>query len=443
MASLIPLGVESNGGNYVAIMPTSRHRAFLFALSGGIRYTMHVLFIATPDLSYVSGSSLSLKYSVEALAAQGVQCTVLCQHAPGGEMGAGISYVEVPMPLDYQVTTDTRPSSSDLMQCMELLLEASRHCSDVDIVHSVYGTFTGLAGLTIAAVCDIPTVVTTYGRDLLVGARIDQRYANMMRVVYRNAAAVVASDDAIAGIVAETYGVPHGSVHVIPPGANFGMLRRVAAEIERGDGPGLKIAAVQSSFNRSKGLGVLVEALAQVIEQVPEVTLLVAGHDDTPDASIEAEILAQASDLGVTENIRLLGHLPHIEVAALIRSCDVLVDPRTINSFSSCIHEAMTLGVPVIASDVACNAAALTGERGLLHTAGDASSLAKAIMLFASSPEIGQVLVEKNGKHMDELCSQYDSSVVGERLRQLYESLVGGGFEAESTKFGGIVDDNC
>src|SRR5688500_8647635 len=100
---------------------------------------MHIAFVATPDLSYVSGSSLSLKYTVESLARQGVRCTVFCQYGPGGPQVDGVTYVELPMPLDYQVITDTHPSSQELGKCLTMLVDALLEAHDIDLIHAIYG----------------------------------------------------------------------------------------------------------------------------------------------------------------------------------------------------------------------------------------------------------------------------------------------------------------
>ncbi|MFE9813079.1 glycosyltransferase [Streptomyces sp. NPDC005548] len=59
-----------------------------------------------------------------------------------------------------------------------------------------------------------------------------------------------------------------------------------------------------------------------------------------------------------------------------------------INSFSTCVYEAMTLGIPVVASDMPCNREALSdGSRGELVRNGDARDLARGITALLDAPE--------------------------------------------------------
>lgn len=189
---------------------------------------MHVVFLATPDLSYVSGSSLALKYTVEALARRGVRCTVLCQHAPVHADLPLVDYRELAMPLDYQVITDTTPSSGDLAACLNQLVGALVDVPDVDVVHAVYGTFTGAAAALGGAMLGVPVVISTFGRDLTIGARTDERYRQLMLISYGYADLVIAADQATA-LAARDYTGLATEVCVLPPGTNFTMLRAIAA----------------------------------------------------------------------------------------------------------------------------------------------------------------------------------------------------------------------
>src|SRR2546429_331306 len=137
---------------------------------------MHVLFIATPDLSYISGSSLSLRYTADALSRRGVSCTVLCQKAPPRADFDRVVYRELEMPLDYQIITQTRPRSEDLFECTRVLCEAAMRAVRPDIVHAIYGTFTGLAGAIAAALGQLPLAISSFGRDVADGALADGRY---------------------------------------------------------------------------------------------------------------------------------------------------------------------------------------------------------------------------------------------------------------------------
>jgi glycosyltransferase involved in cell wall biosynthesis len=339
---------------------------------------MHIAFVATPDLSYLSGSSLSLRYTVEALGDLGVECTVLCQHAPPASMHPLVEYVELPLPLDYQVITDSRPTNADLFACTRILAEALLDLESVTAVHAIYGTFTGLAAGLAAALLDRPLLVSTFGRDVEVGATQDNRYRKMMLMAYSQAHTVFAADDEIAASIMKSYAGPQTKTLVLQPAVNFALARQYTRQRPlRGRA---RVLAVQSSFNERKGLPVLLDALALVAAEVPDASLTVVGHDDTPGSRIQRRLMDQADRRGIKDRLTFTGHLSHEETLLAMRDHDLLVDPRTLDSFSSCVYEAMTIGLPVVASDVGCNQAALGDTAaGILVPAADAGALADAI----------------------------------------------------------------
>lgn len=346
---------------------------------------MHALFIPTPDLSYISGSSLALRYSVEALAALGVQCTVLCQRAPEGPHPEGVTYIALDLPLDYQIITDTTPTSDETFECVSELVTAALRAPTPDVIHATYGTFTGLAGATASAFLGAPLFVTSFGRDVAHGALADDRYRKMMQISYGAASGVFASDSATAASLA-SYTRPGTLIKVCPPGLEYRNL--LLPETSQAASSVTSLLAIQSSFNTNKGLPLLVEALALLSQEFFDLGLTVVGHDDTPDQRNHRRLLAMADEFGVSDRITYTGHLSHADTLALLKRSDVLIDPRVINSFSNCVYEAMAVGVPVIASDVPCNRDALGGEeRGLLFPSGDVNALAKSIRLLLEQPD--------------------------------------------------------
>jgi phosphatidylinositol alpha-mannosyltransferase len=107
--------------------------------------------------------------------------------------------------------------------------------------------------------------------------------------------------------------------------------------------------------------------------------------------------------------------------------CDVLVDPRIINSFSTCVYEAMTVGVPVVASDIPCNHDALGGgSRGELVSVGDAADMARGIESVLISPARADALRRAGEAHVAEAEQEFGSDVVAENLLEMYRMLLSG-----------------
>jgi glycosyltransferase involved in cell wall biosynthesis len=64
------------------------------------------------------------------------------------------------------------------------------------------------------------------------------------------------------------------------------------------------------------------------------------------------DLLARISQLGLTNNFRMLGMVPRPHVISLMRVCGVLINPSLFEGWSSTVEEAKSLGVPMLLSDI-------------------------------------------------------------------------------------------
>jgi glycosyltransferase involved in cell wall biosynthesis len=127
-----------------------------------------------------------------------------------------------------------------------------------------------------------------------------------------------------------------------------------------------------------KGLDVLMDAWRVVEETVPHAHLLLAG--DGPAAS---SLRAQAAAVHDPARIHLVG-LRH-DMHNVFRALDVLVLPSRSEGFPVSVIEAMSYGLPVIASRVGGVDEAVSDARtGMLVPAGEARPLAAAMCALAA-----------------------------------------------------------
>ena len=89
-------------------------------------------------------------------------------------------------------------------------------------------------------------------------------------------------------------------------------------------------------------------------------------------------------------HVEVTGELPHAKVLDMIRRAGMLVFPSVCyESLGYAALEAMSAGIPVVASDIGAQAEVVAdGVSGLLFTTGDAASLASAVRRLASSDDL-------------------------------------------------------
>lgn len=130
-----------------------------------------------------------------------------------------------------------------------------------------------------------------------------------------------------------------------------------------------------------KGLAVLLDAMPAMLAARPGLRLLVAGPGDPRDALRHtAEKVRTATEF--------LGMVSEADKASLLRSVDAYVAPNTgAESFGIILVEAMSAGVPVVASDLPSFADVLDGHAvGELFPTGDAQALADTVLQLLDDP---------------------------------------------------------
>ena len=101
-----------------------------------------------------------------------------------------------------------------------------------------------------------------------------------------------------------------------------------------------------AASERYKGHDRVIQAVAELRSSLPDIVYVVAGDgDDRP------RLEQLASELGVIELVRFIGHVPDSELPDLYRSADVFIMPSTGEGFGIVFLQALASGIPVIGGD--------------------------------------------------------------------------------------------
>ena len=150
--------------------------------------------------------------------------------------------------------------------------------------------------------------------------------------------------------------------------------------------PGVQLRVIcTGSLIPRKGQRFLLEATARLKTQGIHVQVSFAGNGEMREA-----LVAQARDLEIADQVTFLGNVDH---AALLDSYsagryDTFVLPSLHEGISIALIEAMSRGLPAIATDVGGTRELLTAGTGQLIPAEDVDSLVQALSLFVrNEPE--------------------------------------------------------
>ena len=229
----------------------------------------------------------------------------------------------------------------------------------------------------------------------------------VIRYVLRHCAEIVVLSESWRASIASI--TDNGNIRVIanpvPP------FQAGAAATERAPGSLLFLGRL----GERKGIYVLLDALARVVERHPDVRLYCGGDGDI-DAARDA-----AKRFGVEDRVEFLGWVESSRRAELLATASVYVLPSFAEGLPMSLLEAMSAGLPVVTTPVGGIPEAITdGEEGLLVAPGDAVALSEAIARLLGDPGLRSAMGSRAREKFD---SCFNVGVVLPQVGTIYRRM--------------------
>lgn len=148
--------------------------------------------------------------------------------------------------------------------------------------------------------------------------------------------------------------------------------------------PNILFVGALDSAHYFKGVDVLLRACANLSIKKQEFSLTIVGG-----GNLRAGYETMAHDLGIAPHTQFLGSVPNGTLINSYKAADIMVLP-SINSgeaFGMVLLEAMSSGVPVIASNLPGVRTVVDSESGILVKPGDVGSLTNALSELLTNSE--------------------------------------------------------
>jgi glycosyltransferase involved in cell wall biosynthesis len=158
----------------------------------------------------------------------------------------------------------------------------------------------------------------------------------------------------------------------------------------------------------------LIQAVNRVRETVPDVQLWIVGDGDEM-----ANLDRLVHELGLQEHVALLGQ--RNDVQDLLFASDIYVSASSIEGMSVAILEAMSSGLPVIATDVGDARKTLGEGTGCLIPPKQVQPLVDALLDLLADPERR---AQMGTAARDRIASVYNTSVWAEQFLDLYQRIL-------------------
>ena len=330
----------------------------------------------------------------------------------------------------FQVIGLGRTPGIDL-QVARRLRRLVRH-DRVDLIHAHQYTPFFYAALSRRLSARPRILFTEHGRHYPDRRRVKRVVAN--RFLLRSSDRVVAVGRFVKQALIDCEGLSEKRIEVVHNGIDPGpfdaadrLAQRVQARTELALTADQPMVLQVARFHPVKDHATAVEAMARLVQAVPDAVLVLAG-----DGQQRAEIQSLADRLGVAERVRFLGVRSDID--RLMAAADVLTLSSLSEGLSVTLLEAMAASLPVAATDVGGNSEVVVHQQtGLLSPRGDAVALAKHWVVLLRDPKLRQKMGQAGRQRLNR---HFTQTQMHRAYGQIYQQMLGkpvGGVEFGAT----------
>ena len=167
-----------------------------------------------------------------------------------------------------------------------------------------------------------------------------------------------------------------------------------------------------------KGLSVLIGALPEIIAEIPDVKIFVAGPGDSADTLKDMQP-------SLRSRFTFLGRISEEEKANFLASVGLYIAPNTGGeSFGIILAEALAAGASVVASDISAFDSLLGhGEFGTLFESENPHDLAKKVISLLKDAAARRAIAERGKQY----AQAFDWEVVADKIYDVYQMAMVGG----------------
>jgi glycosyltransferase involved in cell wall biosynthesis len=315
-----------------------------------------------------------------------------------------VPYRRKPEPLSY---------AANLVAAFRAYARVRRAGFDPDVIHANF-FIAGIPAVVLGRLFRKPVVLTEHWTVFLSDdpAALGKAMTRAARFAFEGADVVLPVSRSLAeGIVATTGA--RTRFRVVPNVVDEGLFSLPAGGRTNGT---VKVLGVGDLFEQ-KGWDVLIDAVAELRRRGRRAfTVEIVGAGPLEDAHRR-----QAAELGLDGVVTFLGYRSKSDVAEIMRSADLFVLPSRFENSPCVIGEALSTGVPVVATAVGGVPELIRNGEGLLALPQDAENLAD---------QLEQGLEQLSGFDRPAISAaahaRFGIAAVGRTLAEVYEEVTEG-----------------
>jgi glycosyltransferase involved in cell wall biosynthesis len=221
--------------------------------------------------------------------------------------------------------------------------------------------------------------------------------------VLRNAAKVIVLSDDYINIAVNKYGVSKNNISVISSGTSFEIKYKHNFK-QRFP---VRILFV-GRFADQKNPILLLQAMSLIAKTSANVELVMVG-----DGELRPEIESYIADNNLGSRVKLLGFLTGEKLEKQYEQSDIFVLPSRAESFGIVLIEAMSKGLPIVATDITAVRNTVKNRQNGLLVSQDPESIVEAIQELVNNKKLYETVSSNNssrakGYHWDRIVNEIE-----------------------------------
>ncbi|MBS0366433.1 MAG: glycosyltransferase [Proteobacteria bacterium] len=284
-----------------------------------------------------------------------------------------------PLPMYYLPGVLKQLDGQWLARSVRARLGSLRRAAQVDLLDAHFGYPDGAGCVQVAQELGLPVFITIRGVEVDV-LRNRVLRPRLLRALRSATGCISVSHSLRATAVAQ--GLDAKRITVIPNAVNrelFSPGERAAARARLTVAGDARLVVCVGQLVSGKRHHVLLRAIARLRALLPAVRLVIVGGR-AYEAGYPAELQRLVRELGLGEQVRILGRVPQATVRDWLRAADVFALATAREGCCNAVLEALAVGCPVVTTPVGDNPQYVhDGRNGTLVPVDDVDALAAAV----------------------------------------------------------------
>lgn len=178
----------------------------------------------------------------------------------------------------------------------------------------------------------------------------------------------------------------------------------------------IDIAFIGSRFE-TKGAKELILAISKIKKRFPNLKCVMMGSY----SKIDLDYPKMISDLGLKNNIQIVGPTPNNQVIQYLKRSKIYVLPTYVEAFPQTVLEAMAAKLPVIATNVGGIPESVTQKTGFFIKPKEHEELAEKLDYLLSNPSIAK---EMGDAGYERVCNYFTAEIMIKKYLAAYEKFI-------------------